>query len=151
MTAITLQPKRDRLYSHYFLTQRVPIMFTLISQPTRNAARITTRNLRKAGKVASVIDNGKEFTGNARWCVSVEVSKVTTGKRKPLTVRPTRAAHKRNNKGFDIRPVTTGINCFDVYLDGVFMLRRDTKIAAYEATVIAARKAGVNYSTLSYR
>jgi hypothetical protein len=56
-----------------------------------------------------------------------------------------------NNVGFDIRKVSTGITGFDLYYEGECILRRDTKLEAYEAGVIMANRIGVNYTTLSYR
>lgn len=120
-----------------------------ITQPTRKAARLTTKNFIKAGKLAKVLDNGKQFTANDRWSVEVvivnEVSK--TGARR-VGIKKQKAF---TNKGFDIRPVTTGIKGYDLFLDGEFILRRGTRISVYEKALQIARKNKLDYSSLNYK
>lgn len=116
-----------------------------IPQRTRQNARISIRNLRNTGKVARIIDKGQHLAGFDRWLVVAEVAtaKAKTKARKAKPYTP-------NNVGFDIRPVETGIKGYDVYLNGEFVLCRDTKIDAYADAVRTAQRAKIDYSSLKY-
>lgn len=117
----------------------------LIKQTTRQIARISARNLKASGRQAKVIDLGKHLTGLNRWCVSVENVSKSSHKRVIKTVT------KVSNKGFDIRKVTTGHTAYDLFYNGEFLLRRDTKIAAYEDGLQLAHKAKLPVATLQYK
>ncbi|CAH9013823.1 hypothetical protein VP501E541_P0129 [Vibrio phage 501E54-1] len=121
----------------------------LIKQTSRQVARISVRNLKASGKQAKVIDLGKHLTGLNRWGVSVENVSKTSHKR--LVKKCSNSISKVSNTGFDIRPVRTGSTAFDVYYNGEFLLRRDTKIAAYEAGLRLAHKAKLSVATLQYK
>lgn len=119
---------------------------TILKQPTRIAARNTVRNLKSSGKVAKIVDNGSSLKGLDRWAVSV------------IAVIPSKAYPKRvskvvkvKNKGFDIRPVTSGVKGYDLFLNGEFILRRDSRIEVYESGITFAQRAKIDYSTLSYK
>ena len=121
----------------------------LIKQNTRQAARITVRNLKAGGKLAEVVDHGKHLVGNARWSVSVvDVHNTKTPSKHKRLVKKVVVA---SNKGFDIRKVVTGTKAFDVFYDGEFLLRRDTKIEAYEAGLRLAHKVKLPVATLQYK
>lgn len=119
-----------------------------IKQNTREAARRTVRNLRASGKVCNLIDNGKHLQGCERWIVAL--TGVTTPIVKPSRIVK-RHTRKFNNRGFDIRPLTSGVKGYDVYLDGEFLIRRDTKITAYSDALALAHKNGINTQTLCYK
>ncbi len=118
----------------------------LIKQDTREVARISARNLRKSGYNSSVVDLGKHLIGINRWRVSYG-EKLS----KPSHKRVVKIITKVSNKGFDIRKVTTGTKAFDVFYNGEFLLRRDTKIAAYEDGLQLAHKAKLPVATLQYK
>lgn len=122
-----------------------------IKQATRNAARHALRNFKKVGKIACIVDNGRHLKGLARWAVAVEntqpVKPVSTLKAK----QKARVEAKTSNKGFDLRKVKTGVNGFDVYYNGEFLLRECTKTADYEKALTMAHKNNLETSTLNYR
>lgn len=124
-------------------------MKTTINFPTRQAARDTFKNFKAAGKIVNLIDCGTSSTIGKRWSVSVEV--VTTEVTKKVNKRTTKKSTTNINVGFDIRKVSTGVVGFDLYYDGEYLLRRGSKIEAYEAGVVMANKVGVDYTTLNYR
>ncbi len=118
----------------------------MLKQFTREVARISARNLRKNGYNSSVVDLGKHLIGINRWRVSY-------GEKLPKTShkRVVKKVSKVSNKGFDIRKVTTGTKAFDVFYNGDFLIRRDTKIEAYEAGLQLAHKAKLPVATLQYK
>ncbi len=118
----------------------------MLKQFTREVARISARNLRKSGYNSSVVDLGKHLIGINRWRVSYG-EKLPN----PSHKRGVKKVSKVSNKGFDIRKVTTGRTCFDVFYNGEFLLRRDTKIAAYEDGLQLAHKAKLPVATLQYK
>ena len=123
-------------------------MNTFLSMPTRLAARNTNKNFKASGKCSAIVDKGMHLKGSDRWgvLVAATVTPVTPKARKAVKV-----ARKDVNNGFDLRPVTSGVKGFDLYLNGEFILRRDTKLAAYESGVKMAVSAKVDYSTLNYK
>ena len=121
-------------------------MITKISQPTRQAARTTVRNLKTNGKVATILDRGSVFKGSERWGVAVNATVVSKHRSKIV-----KQSNKTSNVGFDIRKVNTGVQGFDVFFDGEFLLRRDTKIAAFSDTIALAHKAKLDVSSLNYK
>ena len=121
-------------------------MNTLVTMPTRIAARTTNKNFKASGKIASIVDKGRHLSGSNRWAVLVAATVAAQKTRKAVKVsRPS------VNIGFDLRPVTSGVKGFDVYLDGEFILRRDTKLDAYECALNMAITTKIDYSTLNYK
>jgi hypothetical protein len=120
-------------------------MNTLIAMPTRIAARTTNKNFKASGKLSTLVDKGCHLKGADRWGVLVAAT-IQPKQRKAIKV-----SHSINNKGFDLRAVTSGVKGYDLYLDGEFILRRDTKLAAYESGVKMAVSAKIDYSTLNYK
>ena len=121
-------------------------MITKIIQPTRQAARSTVRNLKARGKIAIIIDRGSVFKGSERWEVAVNATVNPSYKGKIV-----KSGGKTINSGFDIRKVRTGVKGFDVYFDGEFLLRRETKINAYSDAVALAHKVRLDTSSLNYK
>ena len=124
-------------------------MKTSINFPTRQAARNTFNNFKSAGKIVNLIDCGTSSPIGQRWSVSVDVT--TTKVTKKATKRTTKKSTSNVNVGFDIRKVSTGVVGFDLYYNGEYLLRRGSKIEAYEAGVVMANKVGVDYTTLNYK
>ncbi|QXN60070.1 hypothetical protein KUA24_3 [Vibrio phage HNL01] len=121
-------------------------MNTTINLNTRESARRTVRNLKATGKVCRIIDNG--IGSENRWMVDVQLSTPapTKAHKRVVKVRSTRV-----NEGFDIRKVNTGVKGFDVFYDGEFLIRRETKIDAYEAALKMAHRSKLNVSGLRYK
>ena len=118
-------------------------MITLISQPTRTAARATIKNLVSSGKVAKLVDNGKDLKGSARWSIALELSNVTAN------CKPSKKNTSFVNVGFDIRKVPTSSNGgFDLYYDGEFLLRRATRNECYQLGMHIGVKNQLNMVTL---
>ena len=121
-------------------------MNTFLSMPTRSAARVSNNNLKSSGKVCTIVDKGISFKGNARWGVLVAATVAPKSTRKVVKM-----SRPNIRIGFDIRPVMSGIVAYDLYLDGEFILRRDTKLDVYEQAVKLAVKTKIDYSTLKYK
>lgn len=122
-------------------------MTTSINFLTRQAARNTNLNFKSSGKVSTLVDNGISSPVGERWTVLVEMNTPLTSKKTKKIVK----SRSNINVGFDIRKVTTGVQGFDLFYQGEYILRRDTKLEVYEAGVIAANKMNVNYTTLNYK
>lgn len=114
---------------------------------TRSQARATAKNLQANGKLAKVIDNGTAANVGQRWEVSMIGNTEHVEKKSAKKVKPSK---KHNNKGWDIRKVETGIKAYDLYFDGDFILRRDTKFECYQEGVKIGNKNKVETKSLNY-
>lgn len=122
-------------------------MTTSINFLTRQAARNTNLNFKSSGKISILLDNGISSPVGERWTVIVEMTTPLVTKKTNRVVK----SRSNSNEGFDIRKVNTGVKGFDLFYQGEYILRRDTKLEVYEAGVVAANKMNVNYTTLNYK